>query len=328
MKIKTEILKSLNLDLFPTTKIKNDSSNSSYIKFRENLQNIASELQKIFPEKDYKLSVNSGVGNIASCPWIGIHSKSESIDTKPQTGLYLTIIWNYDGSCVCLLFQKGTDNSSPKEIESTVSRVRNKYSTSVLDEKINLHAPSTSKRPKNYEKANIAGRNYSLQTLEKLDYDIIVLKKLYEEVIGKRKKIEELINKTENEEIDYQKPGKRRTTTTESIKWVRDPIIRDLALKRAYFKCELDNSHQTFIYNQEQFMEGHHLIPIEYQHLFTNSLDVVSNIISLCPNCHRKIHYGEPLERIEMATKLYNIRALDLEAMFKVTSVEIYYDDI
>jgi 5-methylcytosine-specific restriction enzyme A len=328
MTIKTEILKSLNLDLFPTTKLKNDSSNSSYIKFRENLQNIASELQKIFPEKDYKLSVNSGVGLIASCPWIGIHSKSESIDTKPQTGLYLTILWNYDGSGVCLSFQKGTDNSSSKEIDSTVSRVRNKYSTSVLDEKINLNAPNTSRRPKNYEKANITGRNYSLHTLEKLDNDIIVLKNLYEEVIGKRKKIEEIINKTENEEIDYQKPGKRRTTTSESIKWVRDPRIRDLALKRADFKCELDNSHQTFIYKGVQFMEGHHLIPMEYQHLFTNSLDVVSNIISLCPNCHRKIHYGEPLERIEMATKLYNIRVLDLEAMFKVTSVEIYYDDI
>ena len=328
MTIKTEIVKSLNLSLFPTTKLKNDSSNSSYIKFRESLHNIATELEKIFPKKDYKLSINSGVGNIASCPWIGIHSKSASIDTKPQTGLYLTVLWNYDGSGVCLSFQKGTDNSSSKEIESTVSRVRNKYLTSVLDEKINLNAPNTSRRPKNYEKANITGRNYSLETLEKLDHDIILLKNLYEEVIGKRKKIEEIINKTEEEEIDYQKPGKKRTTTTASIKWVRDPKIRDLALKKTNYKCELDNSHQTFIYKGVQFMEGHHLIPMEYQHLFTNSLDVVSNIISLCPNCHRKIHYGEPLERIEMATKLYNIRKLDLEAMFKITSVDIYYDDI
>jgi 5-methylcytosine-specific restriction protein A len=75
-------------------------------------------------------------------------------------------------------------------------------------------------------------------------------------------------------------------------------------------------------------MEGHHLVPMEYQHLFTNSLDVTTNIISLCPNCHRKIHYGEPLERIEMATKLHNLRKLDLEVMFKITSVDIYYDDI
>lgn len=328
MTIKTEIVKSLNLNLFPTTKLKNDSSNSSYIKFRESLHNIASELEKIFPEKEYKLSVNSGVGNIASCPWIGIHSKSEAIDTKPQTGLYLTVLWNYDGSGVCLSFQKGTDNSSSKEIESTVSRVRNKYLTSVLDKKINLNSPNTSRRPKNYEKANITGRNYSLQTLEKLVHDIILLKNLYVEVIGKRKKIEEIINKTEEEEIDYQKPGKKSTTTSESRKWVRDPKIRDLALKKTNYKCELDNSHQTFIYKGIQFMEGHHLIPMEYQHLFINSLDVVSNIISLCPNCHRKIHYGEPLERIEMATKLYNIRKLDLEAMFKITSVDIYYDDI
>ena len=328
MTIRNEIKRSLTLDLFPTTKLKNDSSNVSYIRFRKSLQNIASELQKTFPEKDYKLSVNSGVGNIASCPWIGIHSKSESIDAKSQTGLYLTILWKYDGSGVCLSFQKGTDNSSSKEIQSTVSRVRNKYLTSILDKEINLNAPNKSRRPKNYEKANITGRNYSLQTLEKLDYDIILLKNLYEEVIGVRKKIEEIINKTEEEEIEYQAHGKKRATTTESIKWVRDPKIRDQALKKTNYKCELDNSHQTFIYKGVQFMEGHHLIPMEYQHLFTNSLDVVSNIISLCPNCHRKIHYGEPLERIEMATKLYNIRKPDLEGIFKITSVDIYYDDI
>ena len=47
MTIKTEIVKSLNLSLFPTTKLKNDSSNSSYIKFRESLHNIATELEKI-----------------------------------------------------------------------------------------------------------------------------------------------------------------------------------------------------------------------------------------------------------------------------------------
>ena len=39
-------------------------------------------------------------------------------------------------------------------------------------------------------------------------------------------------------------------------------------------------------------MEGHHLVPLEYQDLFNESLYFVDNIVSLCPTCHREIHYA------------------------------------
>ena len=43
-------------------------------------------------------------------------------------------------------------------------------------------------------------------------------------------------------------------------------------------------------------MEAHHLIPMSAQNDFENSLDVDANIVCLCPNCHRKLHYGNQID--------------------------------
>ena len=40
----------------------------------------------------------------------------------------------------------------------------------------------------------------------------------------------------------------------------------------------------------KDYIEAHHLIPMEYQGDFSVSIDVPENIISLCPNCHRAFH--------------------------------------
>lgn len=39
-------------------------------------------------------------------------------------------------------------------------------------------------------------------------------------------------------------------------------------------------------------MEPHHLIPISCQSNYPVNIDITSNLICLCPNCHSKIHYG------------------------------------
>lgn len=52
-------------------------------------------------------------------------------------------------------------------------------------------------------------------------------------------------------------------------------------------------------------MEAHHLIPMNKQADFAYSLDRVANVKSLCPNCHRAIHYGGAKVRNEIIEKLY-----------------------
>jgi len=88
-----------------------------------------------------------------------------------------------------------------------------------------------------------------------------------------------------------------------------------LALSRANYKCEIDSSHSTFISksSQENYVEAHHLIPFQVQNDIDYNLDVTHNIISLCPNCHRKIHFALFEDKKEILRTLYNKHIMGLE---------------
>jgi 5-methylcytosine-specific restriction protein A len=80
-----------------------------------------------------------------------------------------------------------------------------------------------------------------------------------------------------------------------TVYYPRDSKKKAQALFDAYYCCEVDPSHITFIRkaNGKKYTEAHHLIPMEYQKDFSPvSLDVPANIVSLCSNCHNEIHYG------------------------------------
>lgn len=85
------------------------------------------------------------------------------------------------------------------------------------------------------------------------------------------------------------------------------------ALALAGYKCELGD-HETFIRksNSLPYTEPHHLIPLQYDELFEKSLDVEANIVSLCSNCHNKIHYGLSIEG--MIRELWEKRKAQLQA--------------
>ncbi|MBK5253403.1 MAG: HNH endonuclease [Peptostreptococcaceae bacterium] len=86
----------------------------------------------------------------------------------------------------------------------------------------------------------------------------------------------------------------------------RSQQIKFNALALANFVCEIDNNH--FVFQRKNqiygYTEAHHLIPIKAQLDFDNSLDVEANIISICANCHREIHYGK--NNLELVKLLYN----------------------
>ncbi len=87
------------------------------------------------------------------------------------------------------------------------------------------------------------------------------------------------------------------------------------ALEKANFLCEVDNSHKTFVSKStnEQYAEAHHLIPLQFQEEFNYSLDVPANIISLCPNCHRKLHFASIYDKKEILEKLLENRKYELK---------------
>lgn len=72
----------------------------------------------------------------------------------------------------------------------------------------------------------------------------------------------------------------------------RNRSIRNASLFDSNYMCEINSNHITFINKStgKNYVEAHHLIPMEYYDEFDYSIDVEPNIIALCPNCHEEIH--------------------------------------
>lgn len=89
--------------------------------------------------------------------------------------------------------------------------------------------------------------------------------------------------------------------------WRRNQIIINQAIEGAHYRCENNSQHTTFTsgLTGHPYMEGHHLIPIEYQAEFQTGIDVYSNVICLCPTCHRLLHFGVSREKSFVAERLY-----------------------
>lgn len=91
-----------------------------------------------------------------------------------------------------------------------------------------------------------------------------------------------------------------------------NPILGKIAITRAYYCCEFNREHETFVSNRtnKQYMEAHHLIPVANQENVWNryhkNIDCVENLVSLCPNCHKAFHYGTKEVKSRMIETLFN----------------------
>lgn len=95
------------------------------------------------------------------------------------------------------------------------------------------------------------------------------------------------------------------------LSYPRDEKLIRSVLKREKYRCENDNNHKSFDWEQhpgKNYVEGHHLIPISRFNDFNVSLDVPANIICLCPVCHKCLHHGTPKEKKKILIKLYKLR--------------------
>ncbi len=74
----------------------------------------------------------------------------------------------------------------------------------------------------------------------------------------------------------------------------RDQKIRDKVLKRSNNKCEYCKN-KTFQKPDENFyLEVHHI-----EFLSEGGKDEENNMIALCPNCHRKFHFGKDKDKMK-----------------------------
>jgi hypothetical protein len=85
-----------------------------------------------------------------------------------------------------------------------------------------------------------------------------------------------------------KKPG--QTTVTQNV-FIRNQYVVAEVLYRANGHCESCKSPAPFLRNTDNtpYLEVHHILT-----LAEGGDDTVENAIALCPNCHRKAHYGIP----------------------------------
>lgn len=93
-----------------------------------------------------------------------------------------------------------------------------------------------------------------------------------------------------------------KTSTTTTTTYARDPKVKAWVLKRANGVCECCGQDAPFKTSSgEPFLEVHHLI-----RLMDNGPDTVENCAGICPNCHRRLHYGEDRDTLtsELLSKI------------------------
>ncbi|GGI12583.1 HNH endonuclease [Gottfriedia solisilvae] len=114
----------------------------------------------------------------------------------------------------------------------------------------------------------------------------------------------------DTEPIVDEPKEKYNSSSTTTCKSNRNRTVSKRAIKVANYLCEVSDSHKFFISKGtgENYVEAHHLIPMEFEEEFEHNLDVEANVTSLCPLCHKKIHHATYEEITQIITPLYEER--------------------
>lgn len=295
------------------------------------------------PLKQYKIKGSVGNGNIAEIPWISIFDRD--ITKSATEGYYIVLLFTADSQGAFLSLNQGCTqyfeymkNSRRHKKEAydmlranAMTAQKNLRSLYDFDfEPISLG--TVEELGLGYESGNICSKFYSLNYLpsdSEFVNDVRNMLGVYRELKGLIGKDIMSIQNLDNDE-NYQEKvqgGHKKELPAGPIKKrnsvrgrmgnivVRDPDIAYTALVAANFQCENDATHKTFLSGRtnENFVEAHHLVPMQFQEIYENSIDVPENIISLCPNCHRAFHNSESRHKIVLITKFLSARQSSLE---------------
>lgn len=286
------------------------------------------------PEEQYKIVGSVGQGEISEVPWICIFDKS--ITTKAEKGFYIVYLFKPDMSGFYLSLMQGwtqyTKTYKPLALaRNKIKQITNKLKALLQGtEGVNfgtITIGGNSPLIKGYELGNICSKYYDLNKLpteNEFLNDLQIFVGIYRELkrlVGSNP-FEMTLKQTEDEyQADIQTgteivlpkgkiPKKNKRVAVVSWTYPRNKDYAAIALKKANYQCENIQSHQTFVSNKSknQFMEAHHLIPMEFQDDFDSDLDVPENIICLCPNCHRSFHHSTKEYLTKLIKRFYSQR--------------------
>ena len=283
-------------------------------------------------ESKYEFKGSIGLGNMADIPHICVFDTD--ITESAQEGYYIVYLFDSSMTKVYLSLNQGWTRYE-REFGITMARTRIEQNSSLIKNFITpqkfslgpVNLNSVDRLGQGYELGNICSKEYingQVPSDKEIIDDLKHLVNIYMEIAGliKLNIVDIPYRRTESgyqSQIQHSKPAflkpgpierKEKYRLGEREVWRRDPRIAIIALKNADYTCENDASHNTFIVREgsHAFMEGHHLIPVQFQDSFDFSLDVPENIISLCPNCHRAFHKSKLAAQKDMIERFYHLR--------------------
>ena len=299
---------------------------------------------------NYKVQGSAGQATWAEIPWICIFDSQ--ITLSAQKGYYIVYLFRSDMSGMYLSLNMGWTQFENKfkplrvarrNIKGTAEACKTLLRSSLSDfsyEPIDLL--TTRVLGTGYELGHICGKFYSRNNIPEdniLVDDLRNLIGVYRELKGllKKKDITNLLADWEEEEIKqrdvedsrYQSeverakpqittPGPQEkpeyTEERGRKQWKKNPGIAKACLANSNYECQVNPAHKTFTskVTGRNYVEAHHLVPMEFQEQFQWSLDVDSNIIPLCPNCHRLLHNATHTEKVELLKVLFYKSKQDL----------------
>ena len=127
-----------------------------------------------------------------------------------------------------------------------------------------------------------------------------------------------IVNKEILERINNRIP-ELDPTARDNTRYKTNRRISETVLRNNDYKCFFDSKHLTFSrINGTQYMEAHHIIPMKAQSDFKINIDREENILSLCPNCHRKVHLAKENDKKDLLEHVYK------EKINYLTKAKIY----
>lgn len=322
-------------------------------------------LEKTLPEKirtmaslrtDLKIKGSSGAGNMAEIPHICILDKE--ITSSAQRGYYIVYLINTQTQKVYLSLNQGFteyrnaygQKEGTRRIRENASRIQRLLGTVKGFSFGKLDWGRTKSLGQGYDNGNICFKEYDKDNLPddaQLIDDLRNLIGVYRDL--KRQvglTVFDIKNISETEYQDEiqassgielppgpkEKKSKVKTLNSYSSAFKRDPNVAAEALKMADYSCENDATHRTFITSfGHQFMEAHHLVPMEFYEKFEFDIDVPENVVSLCPNCHRAFHHAEWKQKSELIEKFFEQRFQKIHArgiFLDLSSLKEFYQRI
>lgn len=243
---------------------------------------------------------------------------------------------------------KDTRYYNADEFLSHLNELKQKNKNNMQDDYIwyskkeNMYVMEYPKTPKGQEQKFFALRAYTfllLYNAKNIDYSSLCL----ESDITTKKIIDFIKYKIENNIIlsnisndDIYAVSNESTLEINGITYnakgkkvyKRDQKVRNNALKQNNYNCVLHGDNFEYFISQstnEKYVEGHHLIPFEFESLYQQegkTTDVENNIVGLCPHCHAKIHYAVKHEKFDIINKLYNLKKEELKMVD--SNIDVY----